>query len=161
MNDTIPVEAPQASPLAGTETTSPVSVPASLAESPAIPVPMGTAVPAPAVATMAAELTAAQIKAKSDKELAGRIAAKAKEFQDLKGKTFRPKLPNPRLPDQYFVVTDYIGVLGHMDGLKWHTIEVESRNPSDIRYTPPGSKFLETHEPFTPPVIETANLEPN
>jgi hypothetical protein len=161
MNDTIPAEAPQASPLAGTETTPPVSVPASLAEAPAIPAPTETPVPAPAAATMVAQLNVDQFKAKAEKELADRIAAKAKVFQDLKGKTFRAKLPNPRLPDQYFVVTDYIGVLGHMDGLKWHTIEVESRNPSDIRYTPAGAKFLETHEPFTPPVIDTSNLEPN
>ena len=90
-------------------------------------------------------MTEEQIK--QEKERLARIAAKADEFKALVGKTFRRKIPNSRIPNQYFLVTGYVGTPRHGDGIQYHTIQVESQNPAESKWTPPAVKFLEEFEP--------------
>ena len=93
-------------------------------------------------------LTPEQIAAKA---LADEQAARVAQYQSLVGKTFKPKNQNPRTPNQHFVVTRYAGALTHASvGRKAHTLEVESRNPADLKFTPIAVQFLENYEPFTP-----------
>lgn len=74
--------------------------------------------------------------------------ARVHELKSLVGKTYCRKVPNPKVPKQYFVVTGYGGTPTHPDGRKYYTLEVESREPNDLKWTPAAIHFLEHFEPF-------------
>lgn len=108
-------------------------------------------------------LTAAQIKQAADiqaaKDRAAAIEARANQVKQMIGKAYKPKVPNLKLPDQYFLATRYLGVVTNQraENPSYHAVLLETREPAEYLLT---KSAYDIEQDFVEYTIPTAKPEP-